>query len=218
MPTFCCTSATSDRMPPSPALSARRISTMYFNVMTMNRLQKISDNTPSTLAVIVCSAASRQSPLSAHKAGSCRCRRRPLRAHLMSREPAGGIRSYGDRSLESNRWRLRSEERECSCCVERHAGDSSAVRGGALYRRRARTTIRAASGFGAAHWPRTSAPSRHRTCPRSVSRSTRTSDQPCHIDAAIRGQSLTDFQKTRNAQVLYSVAGRDEGKKDWGKE
>ena len=39
-----------------------------------------------------------------------------------------------------------------------------------------------------------------------------------HIYAAMRGQSLTDFQKTRNAQVLYSVAGRDEGKKDWGKE
>jgi hypothetical protein len=25
------------------------------------------------------------------------------------------------------------------------------------------------------------------------------------------------FQKTRNAQVLYSVAGTDEGKKDWDK-
>ena len=39
-----------------------------------------------------------------------------------------------------------------------------------------------------------------------------------HIDAAIRGQSLTDFQKTRNAQVVYSVAGRDEDEKDWDKE
>jgi gallate dioxygenase len=38
-----------------------------------------------------------------------------------------------------------------------------------------------------------------------------------HIYAAMRGQSLEDFQKTRNAQVLYSVAGRDEGKKDWDK-
>jgi gallate dioxygenase len=28
-----------------------------------------------------------------------------------------------------------------------------------------------------------------------------------HIYAAMRGQSLEDFQKTRNAQVLYSVAG-----------
>ena len=28
-----------------------------------------------------------------------------------------------------------------------------------------------------------------------------------HIYAAMRGQSLDDFQKTRNAQVLYSVAG-----------
>jgi gallate dioxygenase len=36
-----------------------------------------------------------------------------------------------------------------------------------------------------------------------------------HIYAGMRGQSLEDFQKTRNAQVLYSVAGRDEGKKDW---
>lgn len=36
-----------------------------------------------------------------------------------------------------------------------------------------------------------------------------------HIYAAMRGESLEDFQKTRNAQVLYSVAGKDEGKKDW---
>ena len=36
-----------------------------------------------------------------------------------------------------------------------------------------------------------------------------------HIYAAMRGQSLEDFQKTRNAQVLYSVAGQDDGKKDW---
>ena len=38
-----------------------------------------------------------------------------------------------------------------------------------------------------------------------------------HIYAAMRGQSLEDFQKTRNAAVLYSVAGQDEGKKDWDK-
>ena len=36
-----------------------------------------------------------------------------------------------------------------------------------------------------------------------------------HIYAAMRGQSLEDFQKTRNAQVLYSVAGTDAGKTDW---
>lgn len=36
-----------------------------------------------------------------------------------------------------------------------------------------------------------------------------------HIYAAMRGQSLEEFQKTRNAQMLYSVAGQDEGKKDW---
>jgi gallate dioxygenase len=38
-----------------------------------------------------------------------------------------------------------------------------------------------------------------------------------HIYAAMRGQSLEDFQKTRNAQVLYSVAGGDQGKTDWDK-
>jgi gallate dioxygenase len=38
-----------------------------------------------------------------------------------------------------------------------------------------------------------------------------------HIYAAMRGQSLEDFQKTRNAQVLYSVAGKDAGRKDWDK-
>jgi gallate dioxygenase len=36
-----------------------------------------------------------------------------------------------------------------------------------------------------------------------------------HIYAAMRGQTLDDFQKTRNAQVLYSVAGQDEGKTEW---
>ena len=30
-----------------------------------------------------------------------------------------------------------------------------------------------------------------------------------HIYAAMRGQSLEDFQKTRNSQILYSVAGGD---------
>jgi gallate dioxygenase len=38
-----------------------------------------------------------------------------------------------------------------------------------------------------------------------------------HIYAAMRGQSLEDFQKTRNAQVLYSVAGQESGKKEWDK-
>jgi gallate dioxygenase len=33
-----------------------------------------------------------------------------------------------------------------------------------------------------------------------------------HIYAAMRGQSLDEFQKTRNAQILYSVAGRDNSK------
>jgi len=38
-----------------------------------------------------------------------------------------------------------------------------------------------------------------------------------HIYAAMRGESLEAFQKTRNAQVLYSVAGQDAGKKEWDK-
>jgi gallate dioxygenase len=38
-----------------------------------------------------------------------------------------------------------------------------------------------------------------------------------HIYAAMRNQSLEDFQKTRNAQVLYSVAGTDAGKTEWDK-
>jgi gallate dioxygenase len=37
-----------------------------------------------------------------------------------------------------------------------------------------------------------------------------------HIYAAMRGQTLEDFQKTRNAQVLYSVAG-DADKMKWDK-
>ena len=36
-----------------------------------------------------------------------------------------------------------------------------------------------------------------------------------HIYAAMKGMSLEDFQKTRNAQVLYSVAGKDNSKKTW---
>ena len=39
-----------------------------------------------------------------------------------------------------------------------------------------------------------------------------------HIYAAMRGESLEDFQKTRNAQMLYSVAGEDAGKKDWDRD
>jgi gallate dioxygenase len=38
-----------------------------------------------------------------------------------------------------------------------------------------------------------------------------------HIYAAMKGMSLEEFQKTRNAQVLYSVAGKDDGKKEWDK-
>ena len=39
-----------------------------------------------------------------------------------------------------------------------------------------------------------------------------------HIYAAMRGESLEDFQKTRNAPgALYSVAGKDAGKLNWNK-
>jgi gallate dioxygenase len=38
-----------------------------------------------------------------------------------------------------------------------------------------------------------------------------------HIYAAMRGETLEDFQKTRNAQVLYSVAGTDAGDLAWDK-
>jgi hypothetical protein len=34
----------------------------------------------------------------------------------------------------------------------------------------------------------------------------------------MKGMTLEDFQKTRNAQVMYSVAGKDTaGKTDWDK-
>jgi gallate dioxygenase len=36
-----------------------------------------------------------------------------------------------------------------------------------------------------------------------------------HIYAAMRGQTLEEFQKTRNAQVMYSVAGKDKGELAW---
>ncbi len=36
-----------------------------------------------------------------------------------------------------------------------------------------------------------------------------------HIYAAMRGESFEDFQKTRNAQIAYSVAGREGGSLAW---
>jgi gallate dioxygenase len=39
-----------------------------------------------------------------------------------------------------------------------------------------------------------------------------------HIYAAMRGQTLEEFQKTRNTQVLYSVAGKEAGKPAWDKQ
>ncbi|MGZ5803861.1 MAG: gallate dioxygenase [Xanthobacteraceae bacterium] len=39
-----------------------------------------------------------------------------------------------------------------------------------------------------------------------------------HVYAAMRGQTLDEFQKTRNQSVLYSVAGKDAGKLAWDKE
>ena len=43
------TSAVSARMPPSPRLSARMISVMYFSVTTITSAHTITDSTPSTL-------------------------------------------------------------------------------------------------------------------------------------------------------------------------
>lgn len=36
-----------------------------------------------------------------------------------------------------------------------------------------------------------------------------------HIYAAMRGETLQDFQRTRNTQALYSVAGKQAGELDW---
>jgi gallate dioxygenase len=36
-----------------------------------------------------------------------------------------------------------------------------------------------------------------------------------HIYAAMRGESLEDFQKTRNTKALYSVAGTDAARTSW---
>ena len=43
-----CASANSARIPPSPSLSARIITTRYLSVTEMASAQKISDSTPST--------------------------------------------------------------------------------------------------------------------------------------------------------------------------
>lgn len=39
-----------------------------------------------------------------------------------------------------------------------------------------------------------------------------------HIYAAMRGETLEDFQKTRNAQVMYSVAGENTDTLEWDKQ
>jgi gallate dioxygenase len=38
-----------------------------------------------------------------------------------------------------------------------------------------------------------------------------------HIYAAMRGETLEQFQRTRNTPVLYSVAGKDVSKVTWDK-
>ena len=38
-----------------------------------------------------------------------------------------------------------------------------------------------------------------------------------HIYAAMRGQTLDEFQKTRQAQIMYSVAGKDAKTPGWEK-
>ena len=44
------TSAVNARMPPSPRLSARMISVMYFSVTTITSAQTMTDRTPSTFS------------------------------------------------------------------------------------------------------------------------------------------------------------------------
>jgi len=39
-----------------------------------------------------------------------------------------------------------------------------------------------------------------------------------HIYAGMRGETLEAFQKTRNAQMMYSVAGQDLNKLSWNKD
>ncbi len=53
-----CARANSARMPPSPSLSARMMIVRYLSVTEIARLQKISDSTPSTAAVLKVPAAS----------------------------------------------------------------------------------------------------------------------------------------------------------------
>ena len=45
-------------MPPSPLLSARMMSVMYFSVTTMTSAQKTTDSTPYTLAEVSASPCS----------------------------------------------------------------------------------------------------------------------------------------------------------------
>ncbi len=47
-----CASAESARMPPSPRLSARRMTITYLSVTTTKSDQKISESTPSRLASV----------------------------------------------------------------------------------------------------------------------------------------------------------------------
>ena len=45
----CSSNASSERMPPSPRLSARRMKTMYFTLTTRMSVHRISDSTPTML-------------------------------------------------------------------------------------------------------------------------------------------------------------------------
>ena len=38
-----------------------------------------------------------------------------------------------------------------------------------------------------------------------------------HIYAAMRGETLEEFQKTRNTRLLFSYTGKDTGRADWDK-
>ena len=87
LPNAVCASAFSDRMPPSPLLSACIRNSTYFAVTTISSAQMISDTMPTTSPDAEAGALElAERRLAARRAGWCRCRRtrrRPSRA----REP-----------------------------------------------------------------------------------------------------------------------------------
>ena len=80
-------------MPPSPRLSARRISSAYLSEMIRISAHRISDTTPRTASGVERPAVGwRPWRLpSARKAGWCRCRHRRRRARRSSRQSEGAL-------------------------------------------------------------------------------------------------------------------------------